>query len=222
MRSKIAPIIVLLSVVGVCLNGCRSSRSQRESAEFELTEGEQQTSDDEDSFEIDDTQAPESSLVHPKEPTAWFTRRLLMTVAQPSASKINDCKENTEGAAKDASNLRALNEVSESLQVIVEKRLYIYHWCFYQMMADLDQKLEADSSLMHDKANLFFGRMSALWAMAQSLDVVTESDVYMNYLRTRYTDISQNLFGRRLEIVDLNSFIQKDPGRGKPQERFSE
>jgi len=222
MRSKIAPIILLLSVVGVYLNGCRSSRSQRESAEFELTEGQQQTSDDEDSFESDDTPAPRSSLVHPKEPTAWFTRKLLMTVTQPNASKIIQCKEITEGAAKEASNLRALNEASESLQATVEKRLDIYHWCFYQMMADLDQKLEADSSLMQDKANLFFGRMSALWAIAQSLDKATESNVYMNYLRTRYTDISQNLFGRRLEIVDLNSFIQKDPGRGKPQGSFSE
>jgi hypothetical protein len=222
MRSKIGPIIVSLTVVGLYLNGCRSSRSQRESEEFQLTEGQQQTSDDEDSFSSDDTQAPKSSLVHPKEANAWFTRRLLMTVAQPSATKINECKENTEGATKDATNLRGLNEVAESLQATVEKRLNIYHWCFYQMMADLDQKLENDSSLMQDKANLFFGRMPALWAIAQSLDQATESPVYMNYLRTRYTDISQNMFGRRLEIVDLNSFIQKDPGRGKPQGRFSE
>lgn len=222
MRSKIAPIIILLSVVGVYLNGCRSSRSQRETEEFQLTEGQQETPDDEDSFNDDDTQAPKSSLVHPKEATAWFTRRLLMTVTQPNATKINECKENTEGATKDATNLRGLNEVAESLQAIVEKHSNTYHWCFYQMMADLDQKLENDSSLMQDKANLFFDRMPALWAIAQSLDQATESHVYMNYLRTRYTDISQNLFGRRLEIVDLNSFIQKDPGRGKPQGRFSE
>jgi len=222
MRFKIAPIIVLLSVVGVYLNGCRSSRSQRETEEFQLTEGQQEIPDDYDSFNGDDTQTPKSRLVHPKEATAWFTRRLLMTVTQPNATRINECKENTEGATKDATNLRGLNEVAELLQANVEKHSNIYHWCFYQMMADLDQKLENDSSLMQDKANIFFGRMPALWAIAQSLDQATESHVYMNYLRTRYTDISQNLFGRRLEIVDLNSFIQKDPGRGKPQERFSE
>jgi hypothetical protein len=159
---------------------------------------------------------------HPKEPTAWFTRRLLMTSSQPSARRINECRERVEAALKDAPNLRALTEVSVSLENTVITAPNLYHWCFYQMMVDLDMRLDSDAPLMTDKAEIFLSRMRSLWAMAKALDQTMPDGGYMTYLRVRYVDISQNVFGRNLDAMDIESFRQSESRPLKSASSFIE
>ena len=72
-------------------------------------------------------------------------------------------------------------------------------------MADLDVRLDNETPLMTDKAEIFLTRMRSLWAMAKALDQTMPDRGYMTYLRVRYTDISQNVFGRNLEPMDIES-----------------
>lgn len=169
---------------------------------------------------IDDTST--LKLFHPKEPTAWFTRRLLMSYPQPSAARINDCRSRVDSVATQAPNLRALDEIALTLEPAVEEDIAMYHWCFYQMMADLDIKLDADTSLMEDKALIFLARMRSLWVLAKSLDATNYSSTYMKYLRTRYTEINQNVFGRNLERMNRDTFTLPATGPGKPAAKFEE
>jgi hypothetical protein len=90
------------------------------------------------------------------------------------------------------------------------------------MMADLDLKLDSTASLMDEKGEIFLSRMRSLWVMARALDELNHSEVYMKYLRVRYTEISQTVFGRNLEVIDPNGFSLPTVGAGKAAARFEE
>ncbi len=199
--------------------GCRATAPQSQISDFEITDetsvdggngGDVAGQNKQKSSRSDLLDNPEEErkfvIYHPKEPTAWFTRRMLMISPQPSAKRINECRERVEAAIKDAPNLRALNEVSISLEKTILESPNLYHWCFYQMMADLDTRLDSETPLMTDKAEIFLSRMRSLWVMAKGLDQTMPDQGYLTYLRIRYTDISQNVFGRNLEPMDIDSF----------------
>lgn len=188
-------------------------------------------SDLEDAFELQDsdelgeTSAKAASrkkdrrvrLVHPQKSDAWFTRKSIMVHTQPSPEAILECKENAESIAINASNLRSLDEGALSLEGQVSAQPGVYHWCFYQLMTDLDIKLERDTPLLTEKSEIFLSRMRVLWVLAKALDATRSTDVttYANYLRTRYIGISQNHFGRTVEVVDPEGLLQTAGKSGK-------
>ena len=219
MRPKLGIYLLLIAILGGYLNGCRTAAPQATVDDFELDDQEEEdltSSDSSQSIQHESKLAME----HPKEPTAWFTRRLLMTTRQPTASRVNDCREKIESTVKDAPNLRALDEVSLALESSVSHSPSLFHWCFYQIMADLDLRLESESPLMQDKADLFLSRMKSLWALGRALDTGLETSTYMRYLRTRYTDINQNVFGRNLETIDVKAFRLPTSGAGKAAKEY--
>lgn len=226
MRSPIYHCLLSLATVGVYFNSCQSTTPQDQSSELQADQFQQQQDQqslaDENVVNEDPVDEGKIKLLHPKEPTAWFTRRLLMTTQQPSATRINQCRVRVESNAGEAPNLRALDEVALTLESAADQNIKLYHWCFYQMMADLDLKLETNAPLMEDKAEVFLKRMRSLWTMARALDSVSGGDTYMRYLRARYTELSQSQFGRNLEIVDPNTFSLPTGGPGKSAARFEE
>ena len=248
MHFMIAKILLLLGLLGLNFASCRSSKPAEQNTTFEISQqeegkltgqhgsddqqgqqsqqGQQQYEDNKDADSEKTSRVVWSpaglAILHPKQPTAWFTRRLLMTASQPPASEIVDCRERIEAAVSDAPNLSALDAVALAIQSEVQKQELVYHWCFYQIMADLDIRLENDAPLMQDKAEIFLARMRALWVLGRSLDSISNRKIYIKYLRTRYTEISQTLFGRNLETVDLDSFSMPTVGAGKPASEFAE
>jgi hypothetical protein len=224
LRSDASKHFALGIVVGLTIISCRATTPQSQVTDFEVSE-----SQDNGLSVVEDPNVNESpqderkfTMRHPKEPTAWFTRKLLMTSQQPSAKRINECRERVEAAIKDAPNLHALAEVSLTLEDTIMEAPNLYHWCFYQMMADLDLRLENDTSLMGEKAEVFLTRMRSLWAMARALDLTLPDRGYMTYLRVRYTDISQTIFGRILEPMDIESFRLQKTGQGKSASAYKE
>jgi hypothetical protein len=218
---RILAILLTAAAIG---SGCRSTTPSSNDQEFSLTDSQSQDQQGDD-FEDDDTESDLGSktrLSHPKDATAWNTRRLILSVRQPSASDISGCFETVVGAMKAAQNLQALEDASVSLQGNISKNSDVYHWCFYQMMADLDEKLDKNLPLMSEKAELFLERMSQLWVLGTALSDATGTDLYVKYLRTRYTDISQTTFGRRLETVNPDALIMSNQGRGKSAGSFNE
>jgi hypothetical protein len=214
MNYFFANSLILLFVVSNYFISCRSKQPQAQMTEFELADQfEEQTQVDDAGDLVASSQKNEQQLVmsHPKESNAWFTRKLIMTSTQPSATRIAECKERVDSAVKDAPNLRALDEVVTLLKGTVSKSQNLYHWCFYQMMSDLDSKLELETSLMSDKAEIFLRRMRTLFALGKTLDQTSTNPIYLKYLRTRYTEINQNVFGRNLETMDPDAFKLQKP-----------
>lgn len=209
-------------IVGFMLYSCRATTPQSQVNDFEVGQEQDSQENVTQGHSLADNPQQERKFImrHPKEPTAWFTRRLLMTSPHPSAKRINECRERVDAAIKDAPNLRALVEVSKSLEDTIMESPNLYHWCFYQMMADLDLRLENDTPLMTDKGEVFLTRMRSLWAMARALDQTLPDRGYMTYLRVRYTEISQNVFGRNLETMDIESFRLESPGQSKAAAAF--
>lgn len=206
-------IFVALSITS---SGCKSTEPQIRNQEFNNDEQEQYSEEVEDDASTTALSYNNSAIIHPSEPTAWFTKKLIMTASQPSSKDINDCAENLDGKARSATNLDAMRKASLNLNSIVQKNKVVYHWCFYQLMASLDSKMEEPLSLMDEKADIFLDQMAKLWILAYALDDVDQTNRYMKYLRARYTNISQHTFGRNLELMDHEMLGFSNNGRGKP------
>ena len=164
------------------------------------------------------------TLAHPKKPDAWNTRKLLMLYPQPAPARILECKETVESLTANTKNLRDLDEAALSIGTKVQQNKAQYHWCFYQLMTDLDLKLERDGPMMTEKSELFLGRMKTLWVIAKSLDAgnSSQSSVYNNYLRQRYMEISQHEFGRPTEVVDPDALMQTAGKSGKSASAYED
>ena len=218
MNSNAFHLLAITALLSICSIACRSTAPQATKQEFALSD--QQLSEDElDEFEDEEeteaTTLSGQALAHPKEATAWSTRRLIMTAKQPNSGSIQSCLDTVESLAMRATNLEALADAATDLRSDVAKDIALYHWCFYQMMASLDEKLEQPLSLMDEKAELFLDRMSRLWILAGALDGNSRSTVYTKYLRSRYTNISLQTFGRLLENMDSGVTPAGNSTRGK-------
>ncbi|MCX6127172.1 MAG: hypothetical protein NTV34_20815 [Proteobacteria bacterium] len=158
-----------------------------------------------------------SKLAHPAKPDAWHTRKAIMMYAQPSPELILECKEMAENQAAVASNLRALSEASITLEGRAAQNRRQYHWCFYQLVTDLDLRLERESPLLTEKSEYFLARMKVLWVLAKALDSSqgTAKARYSTYLRSRYIEISQNQFGRNIEVMDPEGLLVTTGDKGK-------
>lgn len=226
------PNILLASAMIVLLSwytgACKSTSPQIQKEQFSSSN---QESSDQDADEFDDsddednevtTALTASTVTHPKEPTAWSTRRLIMTTRQPSPREIENCLDAVESVAKNATNLEALNDAAFDLQTMVTQQKITYHWCFYQLMASLDEKLDQPLSLMEEKADIFLDKMARLWILAGALDGGGRPQVYMNYLKSRYTSISLQTFGRQLEPSESYDSPAVRTVRSKSAGAFSE
>lgn len=216
-------LVAMTVVLSAYSIACRSTSPQNSDQEFNLTN--QKLGEDEiDEFDGDESADSVAQsihpLAHPKDPTAWATRRLIMTTAQPSPRAIQKCEDMVESLAKSATNLEALSGAATDLRADVTKDKSLYHWCFYQMMASLDEKMDQPLSLMDEKADLFLDKMSRLWILAGALDSAAKSNVYVKYLKTRYTSISLQTFGRLLETMDSGITPAANSNRGKSAEYF--
>ena len=168
MNSNAFHLFAITALLSICSIACRSTAPQATKQEFALSD--QQLSEDapdefedEEDEEATEVTTPSSqSRTHPKEATAWSTRRLIMTANQPNPDAIQNCLDTVESLARRATNLEALADAAADLRSDVAKDKTMYHWCFYQMMASLDEKLEQPISLMDEKAELFLDKMSRL------------------------------------------------------------
>lgn len=89
-------------------------------------------------------------------------------------------------------------------------------------MASLDEKLDQPLSLMEEKADIFLDKMSRLWILAGALDGGDRPQLYMNYLKSRYTNISLQTFGRQLEPAESYDSPAVRTVRSKSAGPFSE
>jgi hypothetical protein len=138
-------------------------------------------------------------LIHPAKATAYATRVLLTTANLPPASELAKCADEIKAIAKASSNNELLAQAQMSLMKTVASNPTLYHYCFYTVMMELDQKLDEGGPLMTNLADQFFAGFRALWILGRTLDAASGTGEYFGYLRKRYVQMSKDYFGRDLE-----------------------
>lgn len=166
----------------------------------EQSESDENDGDDEESNE----ENPDKEGGAPKQPnsaTAWDTQVLLLSNQLPGSERIQSCRQNVENLSANANDATSLINARESLATTVSEQFTLYHWCFFILMHQVDTQLESVGSTLKAKADFFLSKMQQLWILARALDAYDSEEIYFQYLRDRYIQISQSTFGRGLSII---------------------
>jgi hypothetical protein len=186
----------LIFLLLVWFAGCTSSRTANDGDALKDKDVTKNADADDD-----ETEEPEAGLPHPKKPTAWDTRVLISTTPQPNSTKISDCFEQIHRIATDAGNQQDMLAAQSHVTNLAAQDVKTYHFCFYQMMVRLDERLDVGGPMMTELADAFFDNMKQLWLLARGLDQLGGQKLYFDYLQQRYVQQSRQYFGREVDVV---------------------
>lgn len=196
------------------LIGCLSTSDSQEAAKDSSTPKPEtaslsQPSEDEDS---------PSGLPFPQKATRHYTKLLLLAYPQPGLTKINACMEQINTMAVRAGSQEDMIIAKNQLADLIDHDRQVYHYCFFHMMARLDQRLDEGGPVMETLAPIFLETMRGLWILASGLDGPEGKDRYFRYLKSRYMQISQDTFGRSMETIGPPmGNLRFDPEKRAPQ-----
>lgn len=158
--------------------------------------------DEEDEDEEDDDEADEQiGPPFPTQASAWHTRMLIASNPQPTAERVHGCIEQLSQISAESANQQDMMAAQSQITTLAANDPDLYHYCFFQLMVRLDDRLAVGGPLMSEVATSFFDSMRALWIMARGLDALTGRTRYFDYLQRRYVQISKDTFGRDVEVV---------------------
>lgn len=187
-----------LFVLGLGLfSSCATKGGSKKSPLSSPDEDEDVESEEEDGEEI----GAGLSLPHPAKPSAFHTRVFVMTQPQPPPDRIAACFEQLTAIANDAGNQEAMLTAQSQASALVANDLSVYHFCFYQMIVKLDERMDAGGPLMDDLATAFFAGIKRLWVLARALDANMGREKYFDWLTKRYIQMSRDYFGRSIEVL---------------------
>lgn len=196
--------------------GCAGSQQQGQENQQQEDEDDEEGSGKNDDLLDDIVLDQPSDLPHPKFPTSWNTKVLIMTNPLPEDDKIDSCKAQLRVVSEAAENQDTLLASEKQIFYDIKANHTIYHWCFYKVMTELDEKLVNDNMgiSFEVKNQLFYNTMKSLWLLARSLDRVDQDGLYFDYLRKRYVELSMEYFARDVDILgiplgDLNKAYAK-------------
>ena len=151
-------------------------------------------------------------LTHPQAANEFATRIFVSTATQHPPEKITECIEQITAISKDSSNQDDMVKAIGTTQSLFAQNLPLYHSCFYQIAARLDNRLAQGGPLISELSKEFFETTHAMWIMAKALDRVTGQKAYYSYLKQRYVQISQDVFGRHVAPLGDGFDEKKKPG----------
>ena len=147
----------------------------------------------------DDEEVEPNEFPFPKLNTSFEIRTLLYGNQQPSASELNACFEEISSMSENALNSQSMREAKGSLNERMESKETVYHWCFFHILHQVDQKLESTEPSLLEKSNFFLQQFKKAWILGSALDLKFEQSLYFNFVRKRYIKLNQQYFGRNLE-----------------------
>ena len=153
---------------------------------------------------LEDTEAedtPSIVLSHPETPDAFGTQALILASEQPQPEQIDRCKVYLTSLAGVIDDDASLLSSKEKLSQDISKEIPTYHWCYYQMVRNLDVDMTSSQFSFDQKGEKFFVGMKILWLLAKSLEEVTQDFRYFNYLKERYVQLNHDIFGRSMSSV---------------------
>jgi hypothetical protein len=189
-----------LFVLGLGLfSSCATKGGSKKSPLSSPDEDEDGESDEDE--DEDETKGSGLNLPHPAKLSAFHTRVFVMTQPQPPPDRIAACFEQLTAIANEAGNQEALLTAQSQASALVANDLSVYHFCFFQMIVKLDERMDAGGPLMDDLATAFFAGIKRLWILARALDANMGREKYFDWLTKRYVQMSRDYFGRTIEVL---------------------
>lgn len=215
------PKTALILGVLLILSSCKSTK-QDETVEDQVPVEEYATETNEET-ESKWSPDPEGKK-HPKRATAWHTSSLLLTNKKPPLKDIQACQSKMLLSAKSAQNEKEILKESENILTLIEQEPEVYHWCFYTDVNLLDHQIRQVGLPLQERSLLFLETMKKLWILARSLDRHSNTTNYFRYLRIRYIELSQTIFGRHVTVIGLpmGPMKPKTKSEKKPAAEFSD
>ena len=153
-----------------------------------------------------------NNLPHPQTANEFATRIYVSTVPQQPPEKIAECIEQIAAIGKESANQDDMQKAVVTTQTLFAQNLPLYHNCFYQLAARLDNRLAQGGPLVSELSREFFETTQALWIMAKALDKISGKKHYYSYLKQRYVQISKDVFGRHVAPLGDAFDEKKKPG----------
>ena len=140
---------------------------------------------------------------HPLSTYPFSTQRLLMYAKIPDDSRLKACDEEFTKLGESVRSREGMLSAQAATSGAVQQNPTFYHWCFYNTIGRINQDLENSErvSSISNLATRFTFSMKGLWVLARSLEDATGEDRYFKFLRTRYIEVSEQYFARRLNIL---------------------
>lgn len=167
--------------------------------------GQQQIAIDED-FLDDEPRAV--SYRHPRVATSrqtrFFVRSFLTKRNKPG---LDSCQEYVAGMSVTASTRPVFLKNLRNLKDKIETEPLKYHRCFYYGLMTLDTALaKRRFGDDYEQVNtLFFARIRAAALLATGLGQFLDTSQYVDFLRSRYIEMSYSYFGRKVVPGDIRS-----------------
>lgn len=140
---------------------------------------------------------------HPQQADALSTLTLIQDAGYEltDSHQIKKCKEKLRQTIGEINDASKMVKALERLQAVLAKNdRKLFHWCFYQQVAALDDKL-ASKEGMENRSAYLNKSMGTLWILAKALEHNFADSRYYNYLQKRYIQMSRDLFGRSVEKI---------------------
>ena len=131
--------------------------------------------------------------------------RLLVGRPQPGQKKIRDCALELTSLTQESGDLETMENQAAKFGDNISQEPEFYHWCFFQLMKDIQDRLEKDHRTYDAKAKIFLEKMRQQWVLAKSLDSRVDKHPYKDYLQAIYIQLSRSIFGRDVETLDVGS-----------------
>lgn len=189
-------LLLFTLIICTSITNCRSSQN---GGEGELAASINDSTNDLDDFEL----SPRSSdkYPHPRSDTKWETNILILTNNTPAKNILTQCASEIQAQTEQALSEYAIQASLQKIKAEIATKPELFHWCFYYIVNKLDYKLDQFGLSHETKITIFYKDMASLWVLAKALDAARKVDFYFHYLRNRYIEISEQIFGRPLEVV---------------------
>lgn len=192
--------------------GCASTETaqQQETAKTASNAENQQQEipDATDQNFLDDEPEAMVSYRHPRVATSrqtrFFVRSFLTKKTKPA---LDSCQDYVAGMSTTASSRPVFLKNLRSLKDKIETEPLIYHRCFYYGLMTLDTQLARRrfGDDYQQVNTLFFARIRAAALLATGLGQHLDTKQYVDFLRSRYIEMSYSYFGRKVVPGDIRS-----------------
>ena len=128
---------------------------------------------------------------------------LIMTNPMPAKDKLDTCRSQILSITESALNAASMVTAQKNTYFEIRQDQDLYHWCFFNAVFLLDEKLTYDNMKMsyEVKNRHFLTEMKMLWVLARALDELADSKDYFFYIRKRYVGMSREYFARDVDVL---------------------
>lgn len=221
---RLLVIGLILSLSSCASTGGSGADQQSEKTSQKGEDGENQANADQEEQEpefLDDDQEPLESYRHPRVATSQQTRHFVRSfLGKVDIAALKSCQQKVQEVSGEAAARAVFLKNLRNLKDRIETEPLLYHRCFYFGLMRLDSHLaKRRFGDDYEKVHLsFFTRIRASALLATALGQHLDTQQYVDFLRSRYIEMSYSYFGRKVVPGDIAA-PRQFPVSGGPRNR---